>query len=501
MKKFKLFSGICLVLLGFCTSETMADNHSLEKDGNKKKPEMYMHFIMDGQSLSTGHQSYPTLSTENVPGNYMISNQVWINYGNLHRKQLNPLVGNIAIPFRQGKDVMSRSAGTFAESPLVGAVNYVRLKKPKMDKIIATSVGFSGASVEELSKESETRTHYKDFETAVSLASQITEIQGDFVQCPVIFWMQGEFNYGTANPEKGLKKNEPNTLDRQEYKKLIINLKNNMQNEVVEKYDQKQKPVWITYQTGAQYMRDTLTISMAQLEASNEYKDIICAGPIYPMTDRGGHLDANGYRWFGEMLGKVYYQTQIKGKNFKPLQPKEILLDRATGKIQIRFHVPVPPLALDVNTLPKIRDYGFEVYQDKARSGNRINITKVELNGKDKVVLTCDKPLEGDVLIMYAGSGSCIENQPQGLNHLQGHGNLRDSDSSKGFYKYIDLDGKNADGAYIYPREKFESRLRPDYEPKDDSGNIIYNQNYPLYNFCIGFYYKLTSGKNKLRIL
>lgn len=49
--------------------------------------------------------------------------------------------------------------------------------------------------------------------------------------------------------------------------------------------------------------------------------------------------------------------------------------------------------------------------------------------------------------------------------------------------------------------EKFESRLRPDYEPKDDSGNIIYNQNYPLYNFCVGFYYKLTSGKNKLRIL
>lgn len=66
-------------------------------------------------------------------------------------------------------------------------------------------------------------------------------------------------------------------------------------------------------------MRDTLAISMAQLEASNEYKDIICAGPIYPMTDRGGHLDANGYRWFGEMLGKVYYQTQIKRKELQTL--------------------------------------------------------------------------------------------------------------------------------------------------------------------------------------
>ena len=146
--------------------------------------------------------------------------------------------------------------------------------------------------------------------------------------------MQGEFNYGTANPEKRTKKNEPNTLDRQEYKKLIINLKNNMRRtEVVEKYDQKQKPVWITYQTGAQiYARYTCHFDGPTPEASNEYKGYHLRRPIYPMTDRGGHLDANGYRWFGEMLGKVYYQTQIKGKNFKPLQPKEILLDRATGK-------------------------------------------------------------------------------------------------------------------------------------------------------------------------
>ncbi|SDH47646.1 hypothetical protein [Bacteroides ovatus] len=500
MKNFKLIAGTCLALFCFGTNGAMADNDP-QKQGEKKKPEMYLHFIMDGQSLSTGHQSYPTLSTENVPGNYMISNQVWINYGNLRRKQLKPLVGNIALPFRQGNDVMSRSAGTFAESPLIGAVNHVRMQAPKLDKIVATSVGYSGASVEELSKESETRTHYKDFETAVSFASQIMEKRGDRIQCPVIFWMQGEFNYGTPNPEKGLKKNEPNTLDRQEYKRLMLNLKNNMQNEVVEKYGQKKKPVWITYQTGAQYMRDTLAISMAQLEASNENADVICAGPVYPMTDRGGHLDANGYRWFGEMLGKVYYQTQVKGKEFKPLQPQEIQLDRAAKQIRIKFHVPVPPLALDVNTLPKIRDYGFEVYLDKARSENRVNITDVKLDKKDMVVLTCDKPLEGDVLIMYAGSGSRIENQPEGLNHLQGHGNLRDSDPAKGFYKYIDLDGKNADGTFIYPREKFESRLRPDYEPKDASGKVIYNQNYPLYNFCVGFYYKLATGVDKLRIL
>lgn len=101
--------------------------------------------------------------------------------------------------------------------------------------------------------------------------------------------MQGEFNYD-PNPEKGLRANVPNTTDKQEYKRLLIQLKDNMQNDILKQYGQQEKPVFITYQTGAQYMRDTLAISMAQLEASNEYADIICAGPIYPMTDRGGHL-------------------------------------------------------------------------------------------------------------------------------------------------------------------------------------------------------------------
>ena len=39
------------------------------------------HFIINGQSLSTGHQSYPVLSTENIPGNYMVGGEVWTNAG------------------------------------------------------------------------------------------------------------------------------------------------------------------------------------------------------------------------------------------------------------------------------------------------------------------------------------------------------------------------------------------------------------------------------------
>lgn len=157
----------------------------------------------------------------------------------------------------------------------------------------------------------------------------------------------------------------------------------------------------------------------------------------------------------------------------------------------------MPPLVFDVNTLPKIRDYGFEVYLNDYRPDNRQTITNIAIE-KDEVVLTCQQSLEGEVIIMYAGTRAHIDKQEHGKNHLQGHGNLRDSDPYKAFYTYIDLDKKNEDGSYVYPREEFETTLRPDYEPKDESGQIIYDKAYPLYNFSVGFYYKLPAGSRMI---
>ena len=79
-----------------------------------------------------------------------------------------------------------------------------------------------------------------------------------------------------------------------------------------------------------------MEIGMAQLETANENEDMICAGPVYPMTDRGGHLDANGYRWYGEMLGKAYYRTKVLGQRFVPLQPIEISRTDNAKEIKIR---------------------------------------------------------------------------------------------------------------------------------------------------------------------
>lgn len=437
---------------------------------------IYKHLIMYGQSLSTGHQAYPVISTTNIAGNYMIGDQIWENYGNTKSPQFNPLIGTISNAFKTQTNIMNRSAGTIAECPLFGAANHIQLKNPG-EKLLATSCGTSGMSIEQLSKESQTKTFYSDYLNTLKYAAQIAQSTNSSISCPAIFWLQGEWNYQTNG--EGLTLGSLPTADKNAYKALMITLKNNMQADVQKQYGQTEKPLFITYEVGAQYIKGKeQAIGMAQLEASNEYSDIVCAGSIYPMTDRGGHLDPNGYRWYGEMLGKVYYKTKVLGQDFKPLQPKEISRTELANKLKVKFLVPNLPLVLDQLILAKVQDYGFQVYANNVRQ----TITSVTIVD-DCVYLTCASSLAGIVEVVYAGQDT------------GGSGNLRDSDSYQSFFKYIDLDKKNTDGTYLFPRDATETTLRPTYEPKDVSGNVIYDQPYPLYNFCVSFYYRLAADQ------
>ncbi|MDP4238850.1 MAG: hypothetical protein Q8904_05190 [Bacteroidota bacterium] len=448
----------------------------LGKLGGDTPAETYKHFIMYGQSLSTGHQSWPVISTENIVGNYMLGDQIWVNYGNSNLTLFNPLIGTISNAFKNSSDIMNRSAGTIAECPLLGAVNHIQMKQPG-EKILATSAGTSGMSIEQLSKESQTQTLYKDYLNALKYSAAIARTTNSSISCPAVFWMQGEWNYQGYG--EGLTAGSKPTADKSAYKALLLTLKNNMQADAQNKYGQEQKPLFITYECGAQYIKGrTQAIGMAQIEASNENADIICAGSVYPMSDRGGHLDPNGYRWYGEMLGKVYYQTKVLGEKFRPLQPKEISRTESNNVLKVKFLVKHLPLVLDQLILPKMKDYGFEVYVNNSRQ----TISSVSITD-DCVYLTTTGSLVGDVEVVYAGEDT------------GGSGNLRDSDPYTSFFKYIDLDKKNTDGTYVFPRDASETTLRPDYEPKNASGTVIYDQPYPLYNFSISFYYKLVAGQ------
>jgi hypothetical protein len=439
--------------------------------------EEYQHLIIYGQSLSTAHQSWPPLSPDNVARNYMIGNQIWINYGNTGYTKLNPLIANIAAA--TATRVKTRSSLILAENPLVGATNHIQMKTNAQYKFIATSCGSGGLSIEQLSKEFYSPTYYKNFTNTISYASAISSS----IHCPAIFWMQGEYNYTTPAGCTGLTVGSVPTTDKNTYKSLLVKLKDNMQNDIIAMYKQTDKPLFITYQVGGQYSRGKeISIGMAQLEASNENKDIVCAGPIYPVTDRGGHLDSNGYRWYGEILGKVYYRTKILGEVFKPLQPSEISRTDNSKVLKIKFFVPKLPLVLDELLIKKIKDYGFELYDNNIKKTIQ-NITIAD----DCVLITSTTDLVGPLEVIYAGTNN------------YGDGNLRDSDNEPAFYNYIDLDKKNKDGTYVYERDATETTLRPSYEPRD-SESIIYDKPYPLYNFSVAFYYKLQKDSFSFKV-
>jgi hypothetical protein len=236
-------------------------------------------------------------------------------------------------------------------------------------------------------------------------------------------------------------------------------------------------------QPGAQWARGKeLSIGMAQLEATNENSDMVCIGPYYHMTDRGGHLDPNGYRWFGELVGKVYYKTAVLKESFKPLQPKEISRTTLSNQLKVKYLVPYLPLVLDELIIPKVTNYGFEVFLNNVLQ----TISSVTIVG-DCVYLTCAAPLIGDVEVTYSGSTARS-------------GNLRDSDPYQSLYNYIDLDKKNGDGSYFFPRDTSETTLHPVYEPIDGTGKVIYDKPYPLYNFGVAYYYKMLAAEQSIMI-
>jgi hypothetical protein len=93
-------------------------------------------------------------------------------------------------------------------------VNHIQLKNENDNRILATSFGISGASIEELSKESQTRTYYNDFLYTLIYGSKLSRENNGTISCPAFFWMQGEFNYSTNN-DKGLYPGVPNTTSKE----------------------------------------------------------------------------------------------------------------------------------------------------------------------------------------------------------------------------------------------------------------------------------------------
>jgi hypothetical protein len=126
--------------------------------------------------------------------------------------------------------------------------------------------------------------------------------------------------------------------------------------------------------------------------------------------------------------------------------------------VLITYHVPKPPLVLDTHTLKAESFSGFYLYQN----GSRQSMTSVEVINDSTIAITATSDLNGAIGILYGGETA------------RGHGNVRDSDDYPAFFNYESGHATPSSG-----------------HPKDENGNVIYGQPYPLYNFSVAFYYEI----------
>ena len=414
----------------------------------------YAQIIIYGQSLASGTESQIARTTEPLDGVYMVGSSAhWYKAAAL--TGLNPC----------------KNEGS--ESPIVAAVNhfatlYRRYRDPKQ-MFIANSTGLGGRSIERLSKGCTSYSYeylYKDaFLDYLDNTKAAVDAESKTVRCVAVIWMQGEYNYDGHNSGQGFVNGTDGTTDKDEYKQYLLQLKKDVQADIMKKYGQTEPPLFFIYQPGGAFITNgTSSINMAQQEAAAECEDIILLGSAMPCPRfNGGHMASNGYRWQGEMIGKQLAETLIWGNADHTVLDREITVDG--NKVYIDYEVPVPPLVADTYTVQEQPNYGYSVAVD----GVGVEIESAEVHNT-RVTLTCAKALSGKVSVKYAG------NAVGDRNH-RGIGNIRDSDRYTSLYTFEDdTDEKSTAGASV------------DFHPKTVDGNSLAGKHYPLWNWASHLY-------------
>ena len=427
----------------------------------------YNHVITFGQSLASSAEGWPALSTQPGYDNLMLGDSTrsatysgdrFVPLGETAFKPLRAVVQRqddakvILTPDEVAG--LQRHAQEEGESVEIGALNMARrlylqhkgLQADPEHLFVASNAATSGRSISQLSKSGGTG-EYRRVLQAVDQAWSLAQAEGASYSVSAFFWLQGEFDYSHTNG---------GVNDRERYKTLLRQLRDDLYADTARSIaGQTKMPAFFTYQTDAKSsVKDgSLAIGMAQWELAREEPNWYLVGPVYPYVDKGTHLSPNGYRWFGQMLGKVYHRVVVERKNWLPLSPTGAKVEGRD--ILIDFHVPHPPLAFDrpylVHKAVQVEDQGFVVTDDQGR----VALEKVALAADSVVQLRAARELVGRPRIVYAGFST------------GGAGGLRDSDPTV------------ADSHYEYLPDQGMWR--------EANVPALVGKPYPLYNWSIAF--------------
>jgi len=421
--------------------------------------------VVYGQSLARGQETSPSLSRINRFGNLSLGSNVLPTTGDgetyspFTSASLYPLIAQ-AVDGATVYDYGYEPAGAFGEPVNHGWVNFAKylhnqeaLAENDASRLFVTfNPSVSGKTIEQLSKVNtqDGVNRYSRFTDGLSKIETATGSDTHVVDG--IMWMQGEYNYFDNG----------GSWNKSTYKTLFNQLITDMVDDVMAITGQAIPPAFFTYQTGAAYTRDVdsagdpgLHVGMAQLEVTLEKENVWMVGPVYPYTDKGGHLTSNGSRWFANQIAKIFHRVVRQGKEWQPLRP--ILITQSGRTIDVDFHVPEPPLVFGmpyvIQTATDYPNKGFNVTDD----AGTVAISSVSIVADTIVRISLSRDTTGSAYVWYADK--TVHN---------GNGCLRDSDSTVALDNYI-------------------------YRPEDGMSageNIasLVDKPYPLHNWCVAFY-------------
>ncbi|EWE90129.1 hypothetical protein OI906_04360 [Klebsiella pneumoniae] len=431
----------------------------------------YNILITDGQSLSNGTEGWAALSkdiraTLNIN---MLGDSV--RPKNENGSTFTPLNGAVIRSARavvqdliappDGGNLMTdeavaalpRGANNFGETVDIGAMwmwreMQLQFRGVATDerKIVAVNCGVGGQIIERLSKE-HSWGFYNRIISAVTQIKAIADAEGKTCGVVGFLYLGNEYNYDST---KG------GATDRAEYRALLRKLIDDVITDTTAITGQTEPPLTVLYQTSGSWTRDSTNMSIgeAQLDICAADANVMMAAPAYAVTDKGGHLDANGYRWLGMQFGKTLHRAIDRRQNWRPLQPLSVTLSGTL--LRADFLVWSPPLQFRscyVGSSPTTyAAKGFRVTDD----AGDVPVTRVDIVADTVVDITLGRETTGDVYLWYASQ--------TGSN---GNGNLFDSDTTVAVANY-----EFHEGTGQYPESNIPE---------------LVNRPYPLNNPCVAF--------------
>ena len=431
----------------------------------------YNILITDGQSLSNGTEGWAALSkdiraTLNInmlgdsvrPKNENGSTFTPLNGAEI--RSARAVVQDLIAP-PDGGNLMTdeavaalpRGANNFGETVDIGAMWMWREMQLQFRglatderKIVAVNCGVGGQIIERLSK-GHSWGFYNRIISAVTQIKAIADAEGKTCGVVGFLYLGNEYNYDST---KG------GATDRAEYRALLRKLIDDVITDTTAITGQTEPPLTVLYQTSGNWTRDSTNMSIgeAQLDICAADANVMMASPAYAVTDKGGHLDANGYRWLGMQFGKVLHRAIDRRQNWRPLQPLSVTLSGTF--LRADFLVWSPPLQFRscyVGSSPTTyAAKGFRVTDD----AGDVPVTRVDIVADTVVDITLGRETTGDVYLWYASQ--------TGSN---GNGNLFDSDTTVAVANYEFHEGT---GQY----------------PESNISELV-NRPYPLNNPCVAF--------------